>query len=288
MYRLDKGKPGHGSLPQVAVLASPTEGRWSAASWPGLVIAAAALTMTSIGCDDGADAEIPSCVEPDNRVYVRSRNPQSQVPLRWPVGGGTPCIGYRTDAPSGDPPKGGVDAETLRTTSATAFDAWSAPPCAEICFEHLGAATTIGQRRRGHDPDADDNANAVLVVDDGTEWAALFGNDALSATLVTSRTDDGVILDADILLNAASYAFVAPELAEDPSQMPCGTASADLLSVLTHEVGHFIGFGHSSAPDATMFGGWDMPDDGVCETTKRSLADGDLAGVCTVYNSDCE
>lgn len=58
------------------------------------------------------------------------------------------------------------------------------------------------------------------------------------------------------------------------------TVDVDLLSVLTHEAGHFLGLAHSSAPEATMDpvypGGTDL----------RTPAADDILGICTVYPAD--
>ena len=59
----------------------------------------------------------------------------------------------------------------------------------------------------------------------------------------------GQVLDADILLRPAdpSVTFATPdELSSNP-------AAYDLESVLTHEIGHLLGFGHSAVWSAVMF-----------------------------------
>jgi hypothetical protein len=52
----------------------------------------------------------------------------------------------------------------------------------------------------------------------------------------------------------------------------------DLQSIVTHEIGHFIGIGHSDVESATMF-----PSSARTEVSKRELASDDVEAVCTIY-----
>jgi MYXO-CTERM domain-containing protein len=52
----------------------------------------------------------------------------------------------------------------------------------------------------------------------------------------------------------------------------------DLESTLTHELGHLLGLGHSTEPDATMFATGTE-----CETLKRDLSPDDEAGLDHLY-----
>jgi hypothetical protein len=62
----------------------------------------------------------------------------------------------------------------------------------------------------------------------------------------------------------------------------------DLLSIVTHETGHFQGMAHSANPEATM---WPSYTPGTISL--RQLSPDDEAGICAIYpatptNSDCE
>ncbi len=57
------------------------------------------------------------------------------------------------------------------------------------------------------------------------------------------------------------------------------SASYDIQNVMTHEVGHMLGLGHSDVYDATMY-----KEGPVGETSKRSLYFDDLLAVEEIYN----
>ena len=92
----------------------------------------------------------------------------------------------------------------------------------------------------------------------------------LALTTVTYDVQKGDIYDADIEVNS-----VLPN-AFTTSDAP-GSTDIDLLSVLTHEVGHFFGLAHS-AEQATMF-----PDYTKGTTGIRTLKPDDMAAICAAY-----
>nr|HEV7955312.1 matrixin family metalloprotease [Candidatus Acidoferrales bacterium] len=94
----------------------------------------------------------------------------------------------------------------------------------------------------------------------------------------------GEIVDADILLNPTnnSGAFATPNvLAANPQ-------ANDLESVLTHELGHFFGFEHTSVWSAIMFpfvpppGAFDGPRP-TLQTPDAPLSDDDRTGLRVLY-----
>jgi hypothetical protein len=149
-------------------------------------------------------------------------------------------------------------------------------------------------------PVANDNQNNLVFRKSGWDYEP----SALAITTVFAQQANGVILDADVELNAVTggrfkwgdlVAGVGAEGAED------------LQNTLTHEFGHLLGLDHncfltgntrrgidnngnavpecerSSAEvqDATMFAAVSRGD-----ILRRTLASDDIAGVCAVYPPD--
>jgi hypothetical protein len=77
--------------------------------------------------------------------------------------------------------------------------------------------------------------------------ADLIGQQATASS--SPSTFVGEILDADILLRPgdSTVSFATP------AALPSNPAAYDLESVLTHEIGHLLGFGHSGVWRAVMF-----------------------------------
>jgi predicted Zn-dependent protease len=95
----------------------------------------------------------------------------------------------------------------------------------------------------------------------------------LAATLTgyyTSQTGDDRIYDADVYTNTSVALYSSRESG-------C-SAEYDIDGIMTHEVGHVIGLGHSSVSGATMY-----PSVSACNTSPRSLAADDIAGRDDLY-----
>jgi hypothetical protein len=111
------------------------------------------------------------------------------------------------------------------------------------------------------------NANVILFRDD--EWPYPQSEDAVGLTSTTYDEKTGQILDADIEINSTL------PLSTGNTASPDGY---DLLSVLTHEAGHFLGLAHSNDPFATM-----QPIYEIGSVDFRTPSDDDIAGICAIY-----
>ncbi|MEM8607808.1 MAG: matrixin family metalloprotease [Myxococcota bacterium] len=203
------------------------------------------------------------------------------TPLAWDEA----CIPYSIDE------RGSIwlsqgDVEDAITAS---FDAWQSTSCSgeepNVIFQ-MGEPSTCQESQ--FNDDGRPNVNTVAFLD---PWERPNGDPldprAFAVTIVWFR-NDGQILDADILINEELGPY---DLCPDTG-CPEGTFAnpgpADLQSIVTHEVGHIIGIGHSTDPTATMFA--QAP---RTEVQKRTLGQDDIEAVCTIYppgnlNASCD
>ncbi len=117
----------------------------------------------------------------------------------------------------------------------------------------------------------DGNANVFMFRDE--EWPYANGEDALGLSTIRFDPNTGFIYDVDVEINGTD----TPISIGDPVRR----GQADLASILTHEVGHFLGLSHSDEKDATMLPGYSPGDDGL-----RSLELDDELGICDALNPD--
>lgn len=133
--------------------------------------------------------------------------------------------------------------------------AWRAAPCASVSFA-IAAPRDVSA--------ADDGTNVVIW--ETVAWPATLQTNAPAQT-VLHVDGAGHFRDADIHLNAVDYAWSVDGV----------PGTVDLRGILTHELGHVLGLGHSSDPNATMFASTSDP------ASWRSLEADDIAGVCALY-----
>ncbi|MCA9591667.1 MAG: matrixin family metalloprotease [Myxococcales bacterium] len=183
------------------------------------------------------------------------------LPLYWP----SSCVSFSTQV-DGSPLRG-IDFETLRNAVATGFVQWQSAPCAvggtpSINLNDFGAVTCDRQEYNQDAP----NANIWMFRDD--YWPYVGSNSTLALTTITFNVKTGQIFDADVEINSAENAITVGDV----------STQYDLLSIATHEAGHFLGLSHSCDQSATMFSYYATGD-----TSMRSLEADDIAGICSIY-----
>lgn len=138
-----------------------------------------------------------------------------------------------------------------------AFQTWQSIPSANISFKYQGTTATRSV--------AQDGLNIVTFSDDSSP----LGSTVLAATFSFYGTVNGqfTTLDADIAFNPAFQWSTSGE-----------TGKYDIQSVLTHEIGHFLGLDHSPLISSVMvpFGALGLAD-------QRTLLYDDIAGVSEIY-----
>lgn len=138
--------------------------------------------------------------------------------------------------------------------------AWSEVPCTSMRFV-VSASSDVAAS-------GDGRSHVTFHV---AEWPKELVAGALAQTVLTVD-GQGHITDADVHVNGKDHAFAASS--SSPSGPPRGTV--DLRSILTHELGHVLGLGHSTDPSATMAAG-------ASDTRFRTLELDDENGVCALY-----
>ncbi len=191
------------------------------------------------------------------------------MPLFWK----NACVGYSIQQDASKQ----VSFNDAQTSMETAFAEWTSATCptandtasskASIDVRFLGpVACHKVQYNSGSG-----NSNTIMF-DDGT-WPHNDSNNTLGLTTVTYNINTGELYDADMELNTAQQSLTVN--GDVPSD------GFDLLSIVTHESGHFLGLAHSQDTHATMFAHYTQG-----ATSMRSLSADDVQGICSVYAPD--
>lgn len=188
----------------------------------------------------------------------------------------------------------------IRTTAATqaaaiaevhsliqrAFDTWTSVPATTLTSAALGPLTS----NSAFSCNSFDGLNTICLsqTDTGFNTAGVLAfTNTLTSDILGEQfagqtaTFIGEILDADILLNPTNV-FATPAV------LPSNPSSFDLESILTHEIGHFLGFSHSGVWRAMMYPfapslGTFLGDRPTPAAPDAPLSDDDRAGLRALY-----
>lgn len=171
-----------------------------------------------------------------------------------------------------------VRAET-RAVIRAAFGTWSDVLCEGNLRTRLRFVErediSLDQSEAADSTDPTRKLNGVFFRD--TSWP--YGpKSPLASTfrLYGDKQSKGTITSARIEVNTADKEFSLPD---------DGTEKTDLMAVLVHEIGHFIGIGHSREPESIMMEAF-CEEGNRCNLGRRAsrrLAADDVAAVCALY-----
>ena len=143
--------------------------------------------------------------------------------------------------------------QSLATVAQQSFQSWAGVSTATITFKQ-GANTTVT-------PPAYDGINEVATNLSASTWQSFgVGSTVLAFTetywynvggpgivdnLGRAINFPGQIVEADIIFNPTGFTF--------STSTPTPASSVDFQSILTHEIGHFLGLDHTNLLSSTMF-----------------------------------
>ena len=191
---------------------------------------------------------------------------------------GSSCVSF--DVQKDGSARRGIEYDSAREAIRSAFRQWLEADCGDgvgpgIRIEDYGP---VECRKAEYNQQAG-NANIVMFRDDS--WPYENAIDTLALTTLIFNADTGEIYDADIEVNTFESSM---------SIAGVGQSSIDFSSVITHEVGHFLGLSHSSVPRSTM-----RPSYEPGNTEMATIEPDDVAGICAALapnreteSSSCE
>lgn len=223
-------------------------------------LAAAFVAATVFTVSDAAHAYCRTASCPGGVTgaqCVPAQTTDCGIRLAWP----DPCVQFwlQQDASSQ------VNLAQAETVFTAAFQAWTSAACGSGT---PGIRATYGGPVACGEHEYNQQAgNANIIVFRDASWPHP-SKSTLALTTVTYSLDTGEIYDADMELNSATVTFTVTD----------SGIQYDLLSVATHEAGHFLGLSHSASAAATM-----RPDYIPQSTILRDLDGDDIAGICESY-----
>jgi Matrixin len=229
-----------------------------------LTAALLAAAIQAVGAEARAFCRTTSAcnvIDPQQTCVEDPQCTDGGAQLFWRGG----CMSFGVDHEGS--PKRGISFEAALATISQAYEAWTTADCGggqTPALQVFESPKPILCDHQEYNSDGG-NANAWVFYDEGWPYPSI----QLALTTL-SFAEDGEIYDVDVEVNTADH-----DIAVDPVN-----GQDDLLSVCTHEAGHFFGLGHSTVAGSTMEVQYQA------DTSMRSLEDDDIQGICTLFPPD--
>jgi hypothetical protein len=200
--------------------------------------------------------------------------PSSGHLLHW----GSSCISF--DVQRDGSALRHIDYDAAHEAIRAGFSEWLNADCGEGVGPSLRVSDfgPVECRTAEYNQDAP-NANVFMFRDDG--WPYENAIDTLALTTLIFNADTGEIYDADVEVNTFE---------SDMSIDAAGHGDIHFPSVITHEIGHFLGLSHSDITGSTM-----RPSYAPGATAMASIEQDDVDGICAalpagreVHTDSCE
>jgi hypothetical protein len=176
------------------------------------------------------------------------------------------CVGYSLQREASKQ----VTLDQATRVAAQAFAAWSGASCGaggpSITAVDEGPVDCALVQYSDDQP----NQHVIIFRDDA--WPYDDSSNTLGLTTVTFDVTDGEIFDADMEINSHDYTLTVDGIGDGDG------GGYDLLGIMTHEAGHFLGLAHSTDMSAMMFAHY--------QSGATTLTGDDVAGICSIDAPD--
>jgi hypothetical protein len=237
-----------------------------------LFAAALVLALVASLSADRASAYCRMTTDSDSQIGD-APCPTEGAPLFWK----NACLSYAIDYRGSE----WMDYADVETAVDASFAAWEDADCGGFTPNLIFKGLQPSECQRA-EFNTTGNVNTIAFLDPFQDPCRdmAYPPRAFAVTIVWHNTSTGEILDADMMINDE---FAVGGNAGGPyANCPdsgCASPEADLASIVTHEIGHFIGIGHSDVDGATMF-----PEaNSRTSVDMRTLAQDDRNAVCDIY-----
>lgn len=251
------------------------EGKRGVMRW---VVSGATLVLaTSVANTASAYCRTTTC---DSQIDTCAVDPVTSCPLTgnalyWPDA----CVTFGVHQ-AGSPLRR-ISYDSAQRAARAAFQSWLSADCGNGQNPSIGAlslgSVECDQVQYNYPDEGESfapgpNANVIVFRDTFWPYRESIQDEriTLALTTITYLRETGEIVDADIEINSANVALSTSDT----------NVTSDLQAILTHEIGHFLGFAHSNVANSVMHRTYNVT---ANDGTLRRLSQDDRLAVCASY-----